>query len=345
VNDLTIEWLNEFANIAAVSDIPNDQGKQVRVEWTRSGHDFVGDSQQIVEYAVYRQIDQNLSKTATQVATVSFDDLSAVAREDALLMQSAGWDFITTIPVSVEDSYAVVVPTLADSTISGGSYLTTFIVRALTATPGVFFQSPPDSGYSVDNLAPTVPSNFAIAYNTGSGNSLSWDEAQESDFQYYRVYRSNDPNFIPDAGSLVQATTAPGWVDPDYDGGVVYYKVTSTDFAGNESDPAVADIVTASPQTPKVASYVLHQNVPNPFNPATTIRYELGGAGGRVKLQIFDVSGRLVNTLIDGEQQEGAHSVQWNGLDNTGRRVATGAYFYRLIAPGFTQTKKMVMLK
>ena len=125
----------------------------------------------------------------------------------------------------------------------------------------------------------------------------------------------------------------------------MYYKVTATDFSGNESDPAEATIVTAAPETPKLANFTLHQNVPNPFNPSTTIRYELANAGGRVRLQIFDVSGRLVKTLVDEVQGAGENSVRWEGRDDSGRRVATGAYFYRLTSPGFTQTRKMVMLK
>jgi hypothetical protein len=129
----------------------------VRVEWTRSSHDFVGDPTQIVEYAVYRKIDPNLGAAATSATASSFDDLSPAAKENALMMLAAGWDFITTVPVLVDNEYAVVVPTLKDSTIVSGQYCSTFRVTALSATPGVFFHSPPDSGYSVDNLAPSVP--------------------------------------------------------------------------------------------------------------------------------------------------------------------------------------------
>ena len=128
-------------------------------------------------------------------------------------MQAANWHFITTVPVRTQDRYAVVVPTLVDSTVVAGQHYSTFMVSGLTATPGRFFDSPPDSGYSLDNLAPGVPAGVAAAYGANSV-ILDWDDAPESDFQYYRVYRATDPMFVPGPGNLVQETAASGWTDP-----------------------------------------------------------------------------------------------------------------------------------
>jgi flagellar hook assembly protein FlgD len=64
-----------------------------------------------------------------------------------------------------------------------------------------------------------------------------------------------------------------------------------------------------------------------------------------VTLQVFDIRGRLVKTLVDGYRNEGQKEVVWDGSNEAGNVVATGTYFYRLIAPGFTQTRKMVLLK
>ncbi len=91
--------------------------------------------------------------------------------------------------------------------------------------------------------------------------------------------------------------------------------------------------------------YRLHQNVPNPFNPSTTIRFDVAGKGGRVTLQIFDVRGRLVRTLLDAPVAAGGKSVRWDGRDDAGGSVATGVYLYRLNAPGFSETRKMLLLK
>ena len=88
----------------------------------------------------------------------------------------------------------------------------------------------------------------------------------------------------------------------------------------------------------------LSQNYPNPFNPTTTIAFSVK-TRGHVALNIYDAAGRLVRTLANEERGAGAHQVTWDGRDGNGTRVASGVYFYRLVSPGFSQTKKMVLLK
>ncbi len=80
--------------------------------------------------------------------------------------------------------------------------------------------------------------------------------------------------------------------------------------------------------TPPVANILL-QNHPNPFNPSTVIEYSLPQAGP-VRMDVYDVVGRRIRTLVDSFQQPGIHQVEWNGTDNLGREVASGAYFYTL---------------
>jgi flagellar hook assembly protein FlgD len=77
----------------------------------------------------------------------------------------------------------------------------------------------------------------------------------------------------------------------------------------------------------------------------TVIRYDVHAGGGDVTLRIYDVRGRLVRTLVDEEQTTGAKRVFWYGRNNQSNRVATGVYFYRMTAPGFEMTKKMVLLQ
>ena len=88
----------------------------------------------------------------------------------------------------------------------------------------------------------------------------------------------------------------------------------------------------------------LHQNSPNPFNPSTTISYYLP-ASMRVRLDIYDVSGRLVARLVDGEQQPGDKAVQWDGRGMHGGRASSGVYYYRLQAGKDVISRKMVMLR
>lgn len=88
----------------------------------------------------------------------------------------------------------------------------------------------------------------------------------------------------------------------------------------------------------------LFQNQPNPFSPATWIAFDLP-LDGRAELRIYDVSGRLIRTLMDEKRPAGPHSVRWDGRDETGRAVASGVYFYSLTAPGVDENRRMILVK
>ena len=90
--------------------------------------------------------------------------------------------------------------------------------------------------------------------------------------------------------------------------------------------------------------FSLCQNYPNPFNASATIEYSLH-YGGPVRLEVFDLLGRRVATLIDGVSSPGAYAIQWQGRDDGGNGVPSGVYFYRLSAGGFVETKRMLLLK
>jgi hypothetical protein len=99
------------------------------------------------------------------------------------------------------------------------------------------------------------------------------------------------------------------------------------------------------PQLEIPARTALHQNKPNPFNPMTKISFDLA-RDSHVSLKIYDVAGRLVRGLVNEPMTAGFNQqVTWNGLDNSGSRVSSGVYFYRLVAADFTATKKMVVMK
>lgn len=120
------------------------------------------------------------------------------------------------------------------------------------------------------------------------------------------------------------------------------------DICGNDYDKVVVvDLLPATLPTPVGGvAYTnrLEANVPNPFNPSTTIHYEIGGTNA-VTLRVYDVSGRLVRTLVDAQRSPGAYDARWDGRDDRGRGVASGVYFYRLHAGDFSQTRRMVLLK
>lgn len=90
--------------------------------------------------------------------------------------------------------------------------------------------------------------------------------------------------------------------------------------------------------------YTVSSNYPNPFNPSTTIEYTLPQRT-TVKLDVFNVLGQKIQTLVNTEQPAGTYQVLWDGTDTDGRRVATGMYLYRLKTDEFIMSKKMMMLK
>jgi hypothetical protein len=101
-------------------------------------------------------------------------------------------------------------------------------------------------------------------------------------------------------------------------------------------------------QTILPTSFTLYQNYPNPFNPSTTIEYEVPEISGRVPrvaIQIFNMLGQKVLTIDRGEKDAGRYRVVWDGLDQTGARVPSGVYFYRLLSQDFATSKKMVLVK
>lgn len=96
---------------------------------------------------------------------------------------------------------------------------------------------------------------------------------------------------------------------------------------------------------PVPANLSLRSNIPNPFNPVTTIEYNVPAGGADVTIEIFDVNGSRVRTLLSRRHDAGRYATQWNGEDDRAARVPSGVYFCRMTAEGFTQTHKMVLLR
>jgi hypothetical protein len=127
----------------------------------------------------------------------------------------------------------------------------------------------------------------------------------------------------------------------------VYYRISAVDSSGYGS--GYSNEAYPEPPTGIVGKGIayqlkLYQNMPNPFNPVTTIRYELEKTV-HVTLRIYDVEGRIVRQLVDKVQGRGQYSQLWNGRNRSGESVASGIYFYQLKAGREVRTKKMVLLK
>ena len=108
-------------------------------------------------------------------------------------------------------------------------------------------------------------------------------------------------------------------------------------------NPAVVAGVLELQSTPR--EFALHQNFPNPFNPDTTIKYDLAESAD-VTLQIYNVLGQVVRTLVASEAQNaGRYQIRWNGMDDRGVSVSSGIYFYRISAGEFQNVRKLMLLK
>jgi immune inhibitor A len=113
------------------------------------------------------------------------------------------------------------------------------------------------------------------------------------------------------------------------------------------NEPPIAGAPPATPETPATpTSYGTRVSSihPNPFNPQTTVEFSLSQAS-RVRIQVYDVRGTLIRSLVDGDLSAGVHSAVWNGADDAGRPATSGIYFVRMIAGTHSEVRKIVMLK
>jgi len=201
--------------------------------------------------------------------------------------------------------------------------------------------------YGTDNRLELTDPDGDLIY-TGS-----WDLTPPTFYQYcYRiVYTSASGDITNGSGAAIRGRRYYQYAHPtSIDGGSVTWPASyelaelpwMLDSLIIEDPPqlttAVDDIVLLPNQ------YSISQNYPNPFNPVTRIQYYIP-ARSNVKLQIYDITGRLVKNLSEMEQEAGSHVVEWSGKDNSGKQVASGIYFLKFNAGTYTNTVKMMLLK
>ena len=157
--------------------------------------------------------------------------------------------------------------------------------------------------------------------------------------------------FLLDDDCVAEGSEAEAWFDAlqvgsttNYLRGIVTYsygtwKVEVVNDEDINNETGVDEIVVARP-----VEFILEQNFPNPFNPATHIRYGLPETG-RVQVVVYDILGRPVATVVDGLEQAGYHTAYWNGTTNEGMPVASGTYFLRLFSLGKQQVIRMTFTK
>jgi hypothetical protein len=189
----------------------------------------------------------------------------------------------------------------------------------------------------------------------GSGGfaELEWETAAETDNAGFRVYRGRSedgPRFllnetlIPARGDELRGASY-SLCDYDVTDGVTYvYWLESVDLNDNGRIEGMTTVTVGERATPAATGFSLTQNCPNPFNPVTEIMYELP-VDCHVRLEIYNVLGQRIVTLVDGYQAAGGSTVRWDGRDRSGAEVASGIYFYRIKAGTFEDVKRMVLLR
>ena len=180
---------------------------------------------------------------------------------------------------------------------------------------------------------------------------LDWADNEEGDLAGYAVYRDLSPDFLPAATNRVALIEPPEstWRDevPD-DTTVFYYKVSAYDGDGyasgysNEVDGTGENDTAADELLP--ARFALRGAHPNPFNPSTTLSFELP-APATVALAIHDASGRCLRRLTLDRLPAGRHQWTWDGRDEAGRPVASGVYALHLTAGAWQGQLKLTLLK
>lgn len=357
IDALQVEWRLREARIDSVVDVRHDQGGWANVYLTGSGYDMRMGT--ISGYNVYRRVDDAALAAEVRAAKLRDANLRAANGAEIVLdgvtyvvnTPSAGdaaakdgatatdapagvWSVVASFFPTRQDHYIVTVPTARDDSPAGPGW-SSYYVTAWQSSTGSFFSSLPDSGRSVDNLAPGVPAGLTAAY-AATGATLQWQPATDRDFQYCRVYRGTWPGFTPAPENLVGATAGTTWTDATPAPWSYSYKLTSVDHAGNESAAAAPVHVSGAEDATVPGAFALRGAEPNPFNAGTTVRWEVPAGGARVELAVFDARGCRVRTLVAGALPAGRHSLRWDGRDDAGHTLATGTYFCRLAADGRT---------
>ncbi len=321
--------------VTDVADVPNDQGGRVKVSWDASPLDTDPAFENIGGYYVFRSAPASLVANALRAGAVTTrgeDAAAAAMRRQPLLLavpngtNTSYWEFVGSQNAYHLPSYSFLAATTGDS-IAGSNPLTSYMVQAFSYY-GWHWESPPDSGYSVDDLAPAAPAPFTGLYASGS-SLLQWGANLESDLANYRLYRGHGLGFTPSLANRIAEPNVLTFSDPA--GAPFVYKLTAVDTHGNESPATtlIPDGVLAVDDGVAVPLFLAPPS-PNPLRGSgALVRFGLPAAS-RVTLGVFDAAGRRVRRIADAGFGPGEHALRFDGRDDAGRTLAAGLYFLRL---------------
>jgi hypothetical protein len=344
--NFSLELLSPNPDVLSVSDVPDDQGLQVRIVWKASYYDPpTGNNNPTGFYAIWRQVGDSLDQPIIKMNGLNNYDFnnSEFMNNSIFEYDNILWDYVAQVP-AVSDrpfvDYSFVAPTLYDNV------QTAFMICAVPK-PG--YQIPtlwgaPKSGTSIDNMMPEFLS-FGILPGQNEV-TLNWnvDRIIHHDLMGFKLYRHLNTGFVPSESNLMMTLSNQhtSFTDNTIQPGKNYfYMIEAIDDAGNSawSTELSTSITGIETQTSLPKEYALDQNYPNPFNPATTINYQIP-LDANISLKIYDVLGNEVAELVNEFKTAGYYEVKFNA-----GKLTSGVYFYRIESDNFTQTRKMLLMK
>ena len=180
----------------------------------------------------------------------------------------------------------------------------------------------------------TPPSNLYVEENTGL---FTWDAPMTDDLTGYYIYLD---------GVFQDSTTDTEWQFTDLVNGQEYTAGVEAVYDESSSDLVTIDFTyTGTGAGNNLVSVTeLKGNYPNPFNPITTINYSLK-ENSKVSINIYNIKGQKVKTLVNETFESGNHTVIWKGTNDNGKSVSSGIYFYKMKTDNHEETKKMILMK
>ncbi|MCX5753310.1 MAG: hypothetical protein NTW97_06630, partial [Candidatus Krumholzibacteria bacterium] len=316
-NDIYAQSIDTYGRIGflnpaihSIRDVPGDQGGHVNLAWDASRVDYT--SGEITRYTIWRALSTSAAlmmvESGAELLSGPEEISSAAGKPQVRMERLSGrtfyWSLVDSHDAYYLQNYSKIVATAFDSSSATTQY-NYFQIIAHTSDARTFFVSAPDSGRSVDNIAPCPPTSLAGAEcYTPAGLMLTWNRNTDADLGHYAVYRGTSAGFVPGAGNIIASSPDTTTFDGSwsYSSGY-YYKVSALDIHGNEGGFALLtpDGVTGADKPKAPDASFLAQNYPNPFNPTTRIAFGLS-APGHVSLRIYDAAGRLVRALVNEER-------------------------------------------